>query len=103
MRVMVKFSIPTEAGNSVLRSGKLDTVFPQLLADLKPEAAYFYASGGDRAGFLVIDMKEPWQIADTIERFFFGFDAKVEMVPVMNADDLHKALSGVKGIIERYG
>ncbi|HXQ51305.1 MAG TPA: hypothetical protein VN802_09455 [Stellaceae bacterium] len=103
MRIMVKFSIPVEAGNSALRSGKLDKVFQQLLADLKPEAGYFFPSGGDRSGFFVVNMQEPSQIAETVERFFFGLNAKVDMVPVMNGEDLHKALSGIKGIIERYG
>jgi hypothetical protein len=37
------------------------------------------------------------------ERFFFGLNAKIEMVPVMAADDLRKALSGVQGTIQRYG
>jgi len=103
MRVMVKFSVPIDAGNAALRNGKLDKVFQQLLADLKPEAGYFYPNGGERGGFFVIDMKEPWQVADTVERFFFGLNAKVELVPVMNGEDLHKALSGIKGIVDRYG
>jgi len=103
MRIMVKFSIPVEAGNAVIRSGKMDKVFPLLLADLKPEAAYFFPSEGNRSGFMIINMQEPWQVADTVERFFFGFNAKVELMPVMTGEDLHKALSGVKGIVERYG
>ncbi len=42
-------------------------------------------------------------IADTVERFFFGLNAKVELTPVMNGEDLHKALSGVPNIVENYG
>ena len=103
MRIMIKFSIPVAAGNSALRSGKLQKVFDQLLADLKPEAGYFYPDGGERGGFFVVNMQEPSQVAETVERFFFGLDAKVELVPVMNGDDLHKALSGMKSIVERYG
>jgi hypothetical protein len=103
MRIMVKFALPIDAGNDALRSGKIEKVMQQLTADLKPEAAYFYPSGGVRSGFFVITMEEPWQIADTVERFFFGLNAKVELVPVMNGDDLHKALSGMKGIVQRYG
>jgi hypothetical protein len=103
MRIMVKFSFPVDVGNALLRSGKLQKSFEQLVQDIKPEAGYFYPTGGERGGFFVINMEEPWQVADTIERFFFGLNAKVEMVPVMNADDLHKALSGVNGIIARYG
>jgi hypothetical protein len=103
MRMMVKFSIPAEEGNAVLRSGKIDKVFQQLVADLKPEAGYFFPTGGERGGFFVFNMQDSWQVADTVERFFFGLNAKVELTPVMNAEDLHKALTGIKGIIDRYG
>jgi hypothetical protein len=103
MRIMVKFSVPVEAGNAAIRSGKLEKVFQQLLEDLKPEAGYFYPSGGERAGFFVVNMEDSWQVADTVERFFFGLNAKVELTPVMNGDDLHKALSGVPDTVGRYG
>ena len=103
MRIMVKFSVPVEAGNAAIRSGKLQKVFEQLLEDLKPEAGYFYPGGGERAGFFIVNMEDSWQVADTVERFFFGLDAKVELTPVMNGEDLHKALDGVPNIVENYG
>ncbi len=103
MRIMVKFSVPVEAGNAAIRSGKLEKVFEQLLEDLKPEAGYFYPGGGERAGFFIVNMEDSWQVADTVERFFFGLNAKMELTPVMNGEDLHKALSGVPNIVERYG
>ena len=78
-------------------------VFEQRLEYLKPEAGYFYPGGGERAGFFVVNMEDSWQVADTVERFFFGLDAKVELTPVINGEDLHKALSGVPDIVERYG
>jgi hypothetical protein len=48
-------------------------------------------------------MKESSQIAEIAERFFFGLNARVELVPVMSPEDLQKGLSGVQGIIQRYG
>ncbi len=48
-------------------------------------------------------MEDSWRVADTVERFFFGLNARVELTPVMNDEDLHKALSGVPDIVERYG
>jgi hypothetical protein len=103
MRVMIKFAMPVEASNEAIRSGKLQKVFQQLTEDLKPEAAYFFPTGGERGGFFVVDMRESSQIAEMAERFFFGLNAKVEFVPVMAADDLQKGLSGVPGTIQRYG
>ena len=57
---------------------------------------------GDRGGFFVVNMQDSSQIADTAERLFFGLNAKIELVPVMTADDLRKGLSGVQGAIQRY-
>jgi hypothetical protein len=48
-------------------------------------------------------MEESSQIAEIAERFFFGLKTGIEMVPVMAAEDRHKGLSGVQGIIQRYG
>jgi hypothetical protein len=103
MRVMIKFALPVEASNTAIRTGKLAKVFQQIVEDLKPEAAYFFPTGGERGGFIVVDMHDSSQIAEMAERFFFGLDAKVEFVPVMSAADLEKGLSGVQGTIERYG
>ena len=103
MRVMIKFALPVEDSNEAARSGRLQKVFQQLAEDLKPEASYFFPTGGERGGFFVVDMQESSQIAEIAERFFFGLNAKIEMVPVMSAEDLQKALSGVQGTIQRYG
>jgi hypothetical protein len=48
-------------------------------------------------------MRESSQVAEIAERFFYGLNARVEMTPVMNADDLQKALSGVQATAQRYG
>jgi len=103
MRVMINSRFPSDAGNEGNRSGKLQKVFQQLAEDLKPEAGYFFPEGGERAGFFVVDMQESSQVAEIAERFFYGVNAKIEMTPVMNADDLQKALSGVQQTVHRYG
>ena len=103
MRVMIKFAFPVDAGNNANRTGKAEKVFQQIFEDLKPEAAYFFPEGGERAGLFVVDMKESSQVAEIAERFFFGLNARIEMVPVMAPEDLKIGLSGVQGIIERYG
>ena len=103
MRMMIKFSFSVDAGNAAIRTGKVEKVFQQLIEDLKPEAAYFHAVDGDRGGFFVVNMQESSQIAEIAERLFFGVSAKIELVPVMTADDLRKGLSGVQATIQRYG
>jgi len=103
MRVMIKFAIPVEAGNGPVCGGKLQKVSQQIVEDLKPGAGYFFLDDGLRAGIFVVDMRESSQVVEIVERFFFGMNASIEMAPVMNADDLQKALSGVQGTIQRYG
>ena len=105
MRVMIKFALPVESGNTAIRTGKLSKVMHQIAEDLKPEAAYFFPTptGGERGGFFIVEMQDSSQIVDIAERFFFGLNAKVEFVPVMSATDLEKGLSGVQDTIQRYG
>ena len=101
--MMVRFQFPAEAGNEVIRSGKIQKFFDAIMPDLKPEAAYFFPEGGQRAGLLVFDMQESSQVVDVVERFCFGLGANVEMTPVMNAEDIQKGMAKLPGIIERYG
>jgi len=83
MRMMIKFAVPVEAGNEAIRSGKIEKVFAQIAEELKPEAAYFFPEGGERAGLFVVDMTASSQVAEIAERFFFGLNARIEIVPAM--------------------
>jgi hypothetical protein len=103
MRVMVRFSLSVESSNEAIRTGKLQKVMRQISEELKPEAGYFYLKEGKRSGIFVLDMRDSSQVAEIAERFFFGLNAKIEMTPVMNAEDLQKGLSGVEDTIRRYG
>jgi hypothetical protein len=58
MRMLLRVSIPVEAGNAAVKDGTLGTTIERILADLKPEAAYFFADDdGQRSGSVVFDMK----------------------------------------------
>ncbi len=103
MRTMVRFKFAPEGGNEVIRSGKIDKVFQGIMEYLKPEAAYFYLEGGQRGGLMVFDMTDASQVAEVVERFSFGLNANIELMPVMNGDDLHKGLSSVQQIVQQYG
>jgi hypothetical protein len=62
-----------------------------ILADLKPEAAYFADDNGKRTGFIFFDLKDTSQIPAIAEPWFLAFDAHIELHPAMNLDDLKKA------------
>lgn len=103
MRVMVKFRFPTESGTEAMKSGRIATLLPQLLEDLKPEAAYFYPDEGLRAGHFIVDMTESSQVLEVGERLWFALGGTVEMTPVMSPEDIQKAMPAGEGIAKKYG
>lgn len=103
MRIMLKATMPVDASNEAIRNGKLNKTLDQVIAELKPEAAYFLLEGGQRTVLMVINMAESSQIPRTVEPFFLTVNAKVQLIPCMNRDDLEKGLSGLQDMIKRYG
>jgi hypothetical protein len=102
MKVMVTFAFPTEFGNEVVRSGKIQQIFGLLMEDLKPEAVYLFPEDGLRGGLMVVDLTDSSQVADVAERFWHGLRATVTLTPVMGPDDLMRALSGIGEVAARY-
>jgi hypothetical protein len=102
MRFMVQFAIPTEYGNDLVRSGKVDKVFKKLGEDLKPEAMYFYPGEGLRAGCIFIQSDNPAIGLAVGERLWFGLRAHVTVTPVMTGEELGKGLSEITKVIENY-
>lgn len=104
MRMLLRVSIPVETGNAAAKAGTLGSTIEKILADLKPEAAYFLADDhGQRSGSIVFDMKDSSQIPSIAEPWFFAFNAKVSLRPVMNLEDLAKAGSSIGEAAGQYG
>lgn len=93
MRMMIRWTVPAEQGNKTIDNGAMQKSIESMLRDLKPEAAYFLANDGKRGGMMVFDMADPSQIPQIAEPLFQTFNAEVEFIPVMNAEDLQKAFS----------
>ena len=90
--MMLRWTVPVERGNETIKDGSLARTLESLLDELKPEAAYFWPENGERGGMMVFDMADPSQIPQIAEPLFLNVDAAVDFAPVMNADDLKKAL-----------
>ncbi len=102
MRFMMKVNIPVEAGNAAAKAGKLGTTIQSILADLKPEAAYFTDNNGQRTGFLVLEMQDASQIPAIAEPWFLAFDASIDIHPVMLPADLAKAGGAIEKAVKTY-
>ena len=102
MRFLVKVNIPVEAGNGAAKAGKLGTTIQSILADLKPEAAYFTDDHGQRTAFLFLDMQDASQIPAIAEPWFLAFNASIEFHPVMLPDDLARAGGAIEAAVKKY-
>ena len=102
MRCLLKVSIPVEAGNTAITDGSLPKTIESILADLKPEAAYFAEENGKRTGFIFFDLKETSQIPAVAEPWFLAFNAHLEFHPAMNLEDLKKATPGIEKAVKNY-
>jgi hypothetical protein len=104
MRMLLRVSVPVEAGNAAAKAGTLGPTIERILADLKPEAAYFFADDdGNRSGSIVFDMKDSSQIPAVAEPWFLAFNAKVSFRPVMNPQDLATAGPSITKAGQQYG
>ena len=104
MRTLLRVSIPVEAGNAAAKAGTLGSTVEKILAELNPEAAYFFADdNGNRSGSIVFDLKDTSDIPAVAEPWFLAFNAKVSFRPVMSAQDLAKGAPSIGKAVERYG
>ena len=104
MRMLLRVSIPVETGNAAAKAGTLGSTIEKIVADLKPEAAYFLADdNGCRSGSIVFDLKDSSDIPSVAEPWFLAFNAKVSLRPVMSPQDLAKAGPGIAKAVEQFG
>ncbi len=104
MRMLLRVSIPVESGNAAAKAGTLGSTIEKILADLKPEAAYFIADDdGNRSGSMVFDMQDQSQIPSVAEPWFLAFNAKVSIRPVMTPQDLAKAGPSIANAARQFG
>lgn len=103
MRMMLKVNMSTEAANELARQGKLSSTIQSILKDLKPEAAYFTDDDGERTGYIFFDLAESSAIPSVAEPWFLTLKARLTFRPVMNSEDLGRALPGIEAAVKKYG
>jgi hypothetical protein len=103
MRMLLRVSIPVEAGNAAAKAGTLGSTIERILADLKPEAVYFTLDDdGNRSGSIVFDMKDASQMPGIAEPWFFAFNARISVRPIMTPQDLAAAGPSIGKAAQQY-
>jgi hypothetical protein len=103
MRMLLKATMSVENGNAAARNGTLGTKIQQILADLKPEAAYFSEDNGQRTAYIFFDMTDSSQLTAVAEPWFLAFNASITVRPAMTPQDLADGAQGIKNAVKKYG
>jgi hypothetical protein len=94
MRIMLKAQPDIELGNQAVQDGSINQVVQQVSEIVNPEAFYVGPIEGRRTIFLVFEIDDSSKIVSITEPFFTKLNAKVELFPVMNRDEMMKGLAG---------
>jgi hypothetical protein len=97
MRVMMKVSIPVEAGSEAIRNGSFADVMGKAMSSIQPEAVYCVSDHGQRTAFVVFDLTEPQQIPVVAEPLFQGLGASIDITPCMTMEDVQNGLAQYMG------
>lgn len=92
MRMLLKMQMDVEAGSRAIKDGSFGEMLERVMAQIKPEAAYFTAIDGKRTGLIFFDLEDPSQIPAIAEPFFMTVGAAIDLLPVMTPEDVQKGL-----------
>lgn len=87
----------------MVRDPQMNKKFEAIMAEVKPEAAYFTVESGQRTLYLVASLTDAAQIPRLVEPFWLSFSAEVDVVPVMNQDDFAKASATITDMVSKFG
>jgi hypothetical protein len=102
MRMLLKVNIPVEAGNAGMQNASFGNSIQQILADLKPEAAYFAEENGERTAYIFFDMEKTSDLPGIAEPWFLAFNARLTLRPAMTPQDLASAAPAIERAIKTY-
>ena len=93
MRMLLRAQPDITLANQAIQDGTLAKVLEEVSQIVNPEAFYVGPDGGTRTLFMVFELTDPAQIVQVTEPFYQKLNAKVELVPVMNREELGAGLA----------
>ena len=99
----MRFRIPNEAGNAMLRDREFGQKFQSALKEIGAEAAYLGTVDGQRGGYIVVNVEDPSRIPAVVEPLFLWIKADIDLIPVMVPEDLAKAGPSIGSALQRWG
>jgi hypothetical protein len=93
--------LPIEPFNSAVVDGTAGEKIERIMAEIKPEAAYFSTMDGSRGGFLIVDVAKPSDVPRLAEPWFLTFEADVSFQVCLLPEDL--AAAGLAQLGEQWG
>lgn len=102
MRFLVKATLPVEAGNKLVRDPEFGQRIQEILGDIRPEAVYFAAEGGQRTVYIVVSFAETHELPRIAEPLWLALQADVEFIPAMAQEDFEQAAPYIEAAAKKY-
>ncbi len=90
MRFIMRVTFPPAKFNAAVYDGSAGEKLGRIMAEIRPEAAYFTSMNGSRGGYIIVNMEKTSEMPRFAEPFFLLFDADVEFLPSMTPEDLQQ-------------
>ncbi|HKB86863.1 MAG TPA: hypothetical protein VKD08_11870 [Ignavibacteriaceae bacterium] len=100
MKMILTITFPHDPFNAMIKKGTVGNVLNKLMADLKPEAAYFSLNEGRRNIFMVVNVNSGGDYVKYAEPFFLQFNADIKYDIVITPEEIQK--SGLEEIGKKY-
>lgn len=93
MRSLLRVTMTdVKATNQAIKTDRFVPLFQKISDAIKPETTVFYSDHGNRAALFLFDMKESSMLSQIAEPFITELNAKVEIIPAMNAEELRTGI-----------
>lgn len=93
MRMLIRIRPDLRVANSAIADGSMREAMERAHEQLKPEASYFLPQDGQRTALFICDLADESQLVAMLDPFFSNLEAKIDVFPVMNFDDLRAGFS----------